>query len=60
MWFTGKLRASVKANNLHLKCKNGSDCVGSNQIHEKTPRKTESRLFGAEKSVIGHFCTLKA
>ena len=45
MWFTGKLRASVKANNLLLKCKNGSDCVASNQIDEKTPRKTPNPVY---------------
>ena len=44
MWFTGKLRASVKPINLLLKCKaNGSDCVASNKIYEKTPRKTPSQ-----------------
>ena len=37
MWFTGKLRASVKANNLHLKCKNGSYGVASNKISDKAP-----------------------
>ena len=37
LWFTGKLRASVKANNLHLKCKNGSYGVASNKISDKAP-----------------------
>ena len=45
LWFTGKLRASVKANNLLLKCKNGSDCVASNKIYEKTPRKTPNAVY---------------
>ena len=37
LWFTGKLRASVKANNLHLKCINFEYDVASNKISDKAP-----------------------
>ena len=42
---TGKLRASVKPNNLRLKCKNGSYGVRPNQIDRKTPRKTPNPVY---------------
>ena len=42
---TGKLRASVKPNNLRLKCRNEVYGVASNQIDEKTPRKTPNPVY---------------
>ena len=42
---TGKLRGSVKANNLLLKCKNGSDCVASNQIDGKAPSEMPNPVY---------------
>ena len=45
LWFTGKLRASVKANNLHLKCTQLKYGVASNKMYEKTPRKTPNPVY---------------
>ena len=42
---TGKLRASVKANNLRLKCKNGSYGVASNKIYEKAPSEMPNPVY---------------
>ena len=47
---TGKLRGSVKANNLHLKCTQLKYGVGSNKIYEKTPRKTPNAVYFAPRN----------